>query len=87
MKAANKDSTKEFIDNMIKTWREVKKGFKKRSTMELGAKCYIDAYQTVRLEIYGEKLTEEEERKRASNIMFKTVKLGKRDIERMGAKF
>lgn len=51
------EELREYLDKAIRRWREVLKDSKDEKN-KLVAKCYIDAYQSVRLSILGKILFE-----------------------------
>jgi hypothetical protein len=52
------DETKDYLDRMIRYWR---KRFEAAETADdiLTARCYIDAFQSVRISVFGELLPPE----------------------------
>ena len=49
------EAIKEYLDVAIGRWREAKKNSHTKAA-ETMASCYIDAYQSVRVSLFGEKL-------------------------------
>jgi hypothetical protein len=59
----NKEEVMDYLDTAITRWRERKIESKEWEDI-LIASCYIDAFQSVRMSLFGEFLPEEENIKR-----------------------
>ncbi len=53
----DKENVKKYLDDCIRLWRKSKKNAASGED-ELMAMCYIDAYQSVRISLFGETLGE-----------------------------
>ena len=58
----DEDNVKQYLDSAIKLWRINLQNAKefKNTEEELVASCYIDAYQSMRISIFGELLPKDE---------------------------
>jgi len=52
-------SIKEYLDKAIRLWRQRREEAAKDSEDELVARCYIDAFQSVRTSLFNELLKPE----------------------------
>ncbi len=55
-----RDALRRFLDEGIRGWRAKRDIAEPDSAAELQAKCYVDAYQSVRVHVLGEPLGLEE---------------------------
>ena len=56
------EDVKKHLDNVIERWRDIRDDTEKESRERFAATCYIDAYQSVKLVLFGELLQEGEEK-------------------------
>jgi len=49
----NKDAVKEYLDGCIRHWRKKGEEAEKETPEKLNAICYIDAFQSVRISLFG----------------------------------
>ena len=56
----NEKDVKAYLDRAIRSWRDKKVKIKGDVEEELVCACYIDAFQSMRMSLFGETLPEEE---------------------------
>ena len=55
----NKEAVKEYLDDCIRYWRKEGKKAEMETPEKLNAICYIDAFQSVRISLFGKLLKRE----------------------------
>ena len=54
------EAVREYLDRLIVKWREVRDSATPASVEQSTAECYVDAYQSVRVSLFGEVLQDKD---------------------------